>query len=389
MRKYLLILILTTALSGCGGSGSSTLNGLSGQGNFISTTVELEQRFVYALNTDSGTVSAFAVESAEAEGEHAHAHAKVLAQHDHEHGTEEEGTGLRELDSSPYSFPGNPPVGLAVGGDGRNLYLVDAQGSLSVNLIDGVTGLLTPGQSVATGISNPRLLRVSDSGDALAVLGDDLAIFALDDDGALSIGALVPNTQDWTDVRLQGDTGAAATASGAAGFRWSPGTTSTTFEIVLPGATRGQLALAAEGVFVVNREDRSLSQLSLGNNGALTLLQTFGLPQDLLDPQTIASLFDGEDLVVGDDDSVALLHPDEAGLEQEGIVDIDEVPTVLFPLPETTLVLAGHAQGVGFHVLEVSEEGMTVLQETSPEQAGVSAFGQAFRVEQVTAIINP
>lgn len=388
MRKYLTILILTASLSGCGGSGSSTLQGVTGQGNFISTTVELEQRFVYTLNSDSGTVGAFVLESGEAEGEHSHAHARVLAQHDH--GAEEEaGSELRELDSSPYTFPGNPPVGLAVDGSGRNLFLVDGQGQLSTNAIDGVTGLLTPGQTIASGVSNPRLLRISDSGDALAVLGDELAIFAIDEEGALSSRALVPTTQSWTDVRIAGDTGAAATATGAAGFRWSPGATSAVSEVVLPGATRGQVALAAEGVFVVNRDARSLSQLSLAGDGALTLVQTFPLSDDLLDPQTIAALFDGEDLVVGDSDTVVLLHPEGTDLEQEGTVAIDEVPTVLFPLPETSLVLAGHAQGAGFHVLEINDEGMSVLEEASPEQLGVSAFGQAVRVEQVTSIITP
>ena len=175
MRKTLFILILAAGLTSCGGSGGSTLGGDNAQGNFISTTVDLEQRFLYALNSAEGSVSGFLISSGEEEGGHDHAHQAVLTQHDHDHdhgGGEEPEEGFIELDSSPYTFGGAAPIDMVVDGDGRTLFLLDSAGNLRPNTIDGVTGLLTQLDPIPTGVTNPRMLRLSNSGDAVAVLGD-------------------------------------------------------------------------------------------------------------------------------------------------------------------------------------------------------------------------
>lgn len=393
MKKTILSLILATSLCSCGGSSSSSITGASNTGNFISTTVNLEQRFVYALNVDEGSVSGFVVASEEEGGGHDHAHGKVLAQHDHDHEGEEEAEGLQlqTLDSSPYTFAGAPPIDMAVDGEGRVLYLLDAAGNLKVSRIDGVTGLLSPQADIATGVTNPRLLRLSQGGDALAVLGDGLAVFGIDGEELAQRSFVLENTQGWTDVRLSGELGVGVSQTGAVGFRWLPGALIvTTPEVVLPGIVRGQVAYAEAGVFVVNTDDVSVSQmLQDEEDGTLSLTSTFALPEELTDPAAICSIFDGEDLLVSDSDSVVLLHPHEDELEEEGHAEIDQAPSLLFPVPESSFVLAAHAQGEGFHVLEVSEEGLLVLAELETEHGGVGAFGFAERFEQVTRTITP
>jgi hypothetical protein len=377
----------------CGNSGSSSLDGNTLEGNFISTTVDVERRFLYSLNREEGSVSGFLVVSEEEGGhDHEHAHGQILAQHDHEHegeGGEGEGLELQELDSSPYTFGGAPPIDMVVDGEGRNLFLLEATGQLRGNAIDGFTGLLAAGDAQLTSVANPRFLRLSDSGDAVAVLGDSLAIFAIDENGRLSPAAVLDGTQNWTDVRLQEGRGVGATQTGALGFLWQvgdplePGP-----EVALPGGNRGQIAYAQAGVFVVNGEDVSVTQLSQNQEGSLSLTATFPLPQELSDPQALTALFDGEDLLVADSDSVVLLHPHQDELEEEGHADLDQKPTVLFAVPESAFVLAGHAEGEGYHLLEVGEEGLAVLGEYETEHAGVSAFGFAERFERITETVS-
>ena len=389
MRKAFFSLLVAVSLTACGGSGSAGLDGSGISGNFISTTVEVERRFLYSLNREEGSVSGFLVVS-EDEGGHDHAHGQILAQHDHEpSGEGGEVLELQELDSSPYTFGGAAPIDMVVDGEGRNLFLLEASGELRANSIDGLTGLLTVGEAQATNVANPRFLRLSDSGDAMAVLGDSLAIFAIDENGLLSPAAVLDGTQSWTDVRLQEDRGVGATQTGAVGFLWQVGAPLDLGpEIALPGGRRGQIAYAQAGVFVVNGEDASVTRLSQNQQGSLALIATFALPEELTDPQALTALFDGEDLLVGDSDSVVLLHPREDGLEEEGHADLDQSPTVLFAVPESAFVLAGHADGEGYHLLEVGEEGLAVLGEYETEHAGVSAFGFAERFQRVTETVS-
>jgi hypothetical protein len=394
VRNTFISLLLVTTLSSCGGSGTSSLGGSTLEGNVISTTVEVEQRFLYALNSAEGSVSGFVLESGEETGhDHDHAHGRILAQeHDHDHGHgeegEPEGLELRELDSSPYTFGGAPPIDMAVDGHGETLFLLDNAGNLWANAIDGVTGLLTAGEPVATGVSNPRMLRISADGNALAVLGDGLAIYAIGE-GGLSARSFRDGTGGWSDVRVNGALGVGADSEGAIGFSWLPGAVIDTRPTVpLPGDGRGQIAYAEAGIFVVNGGDVSVSQLSQAEDGSLALVASFGLPDELTDPQTITSIFEGEDLLVGDSDSVVLLHPHEDELEEEGHVDLDQAPSVLFPIPESAFVLVGHAAGEGYHLLEVGEEGIEILEEAEGEHSGISAFGFAERVEQVTRTVN-
>ena len=389
MRKAFFSLLVAVSLTACGGSGSAGLDGSGISGNFISTTVEVERRFLYSLNREEGSVSGFLVVS-EDEGGHDHAHGQILAQHDHEpSGEGGEVLELQELDSSPYTFGGAAPIDMVVDGEGRNLFLLEASGELRANSIDGLTGLLTVGEAQATNVANPRFLRLSDSGDAMAVLGDSLAIFAIDENGLLSPAAVLDGTQSWTDVRLQEDRGVGATQTGAVGFLWQVGAPLDLGpEIALPGGRRGQIAYAQAGVFVVNGEDASVTRLSQNQQGSLALIATFALPEELTDPQALTALFDGEDLLVGDSDSVVLLHPREDGLEEEGHADLDQSPTVLFAIPESAFVLAGHADGEGYHLLEAGEAGLAVLGEFETEHAGVSAFGFAERFQRVTETVS-
>lgn len=396
MRRTLLSLVLATTLVSCGGSSqSSNLDGVPLQGNVLQTTVRVERRFLYALSREDGSVSGFVLETEAAGGHsHGHTHGKILAQHDHdhehEHGDGDEahaGLGATPLDSSPYTFP-ITPQDMVVGGAGETMFLLDRAGNLLAVRIDGFTGLLTPGQTTVTGVANPRLLRLSADGQAVAVLGDSLAVFALGGGGALAPAAGLDGTADWTDVRLNGQVGVGARPSGAIGFAWSPGARiSAQPEVALPGGTRGGAAYAEAGVFLVNTADRSLSQLSQDGQGVLTPVASFTLPDSLTDPQTVCAIF-GDDLLVGDSDSVALFHLHDGELEEEGHTEVDQTPSLLFPVPETNFVLAGHAQGEGYHVLEVGEDGLSVHEEAETERADVSAFGYAERTVQVTETVN-
>lgn len=410
MRKNLFILILAAGLNACGGSGSSSLGGTSLTGNTISTTVEVTNRYVYSLNAEDGTVSGFALPAEEAAGGHDHSHGHdhnhkmVLAQddheHDHEHDHDHEGEhdhdhegaeaefSLTELDGSPFALSGVAPIDMAVSPDGSTLYLLGASGQLFSYSISAETGQLTARPAVGSFVSQPRFLRLSEDGDALAVVGERTAILALGQGGEISTraNASTSDTSDWTDLRFDSEHGVAATAGGAAGFRWQPETAFTVQEVALPGAIRGQAAYADGGVFVVNTENASLSLLEQGEDGSLNLLANLDLPDELTDPRTLA--VSGEEVLVADSDSVVLLHLHDDHFDEEGHVDIDQVPTVLFPVPETAAILVGHAEGEGYHVLEIGEDGLTLLEEAGSEQHGVSAFGFAERVARITRTIT-
>ncbi len=419
MRKNLFILILAAGLTACGGSsGSSSLGGTTLSGNTISTTVDVTNRYVYSLNSEDGTVSGFALPAEEAAGGHDHSHEGhnhklVLAQddhdhdheheheHDHEHEEEHtdhehehehgEGAGefsLTELAGSPFVFPGVQPVDMLVSADGGALYLLGASGQVFPYTVQGGTGQLTPGTPVASFVNQPRFLRLSEDGRALAVVGERTTILTLGEGGAVSTraNASTSDTADWTDLRFDSEHGVAATSTGAAGFSWQPETAFTVQATALPGSIRGQAAYGEAGVFVVNTEDASLSLLEQADDGSLSVLATLALPEELTDPQTLS--VSGEELLVGDSDSVVLLHLHDDHFHEEGHVDIDQVPTVLFPVPETTSILVGHAQGEGYHVLEIAETGLVLVEEAGAEQHGVSAFGFAERVERITRTIS-
>ena len=72
MKKRVLSIVAAAMLAGCGGSGGGLGDqGFVGneQGNFISSTVEIEQRYLYILNSEDSTISGF-VFPAEAEEGH-------------------------------------------------------------------------------------------------------------------------------------------------------------------------------------------------------------------------------------------------------------------------------------------------------------------------------
>lgn len=391
MRKTLLILLIAAGLSACGTSGSSSLSSTAGSGSFLSSTVQLDQQFVYALSADQSQLVAYKIAGEEEGGGHDHDHGHVHAQHDqdhdHDHG-EADGSGLElvELDGSPYTLPGGSALSLIVAAEGRALIVLFTDGTLRNYPINGVTGLLGDPVSLPSRVDNPRKLRLSPEGDAIAVLGDDLALFPVDENGQLApLPAVVTHTQDWSDVALGHHGGAGATAQGAVGFSWERGgPVSTSSEVILPGTTRGGLAIAHDEVFVTNTEDQTVSQLSLDEeSGQLTLVKTFELPQEIEDPSTIAALFDGKDLLVGGTEAVVLLHHHEDELEEEGHVELDQTPSDFFSILETGFVLVAHADGEGFHLLRVGE-GLSVVSEFEEELSNFTSFGLARRIETVT-----
>lgn len=373
MRKTIVsILLMGFTLTSCGGSNdNSRLTGAGGvSGNFIRTTVNVERSFVYALSSQSSLLSGYVVAPAE-EGE------------------EEESTfEITALDGSPFTLAQGSVVDLVSDGEGQSLYLLTASGQIDIWTIDGFTGLLTLTGQVSTPVANARLLRVSTGGETLAVLGDDLAVYAIGE-GGLSAPAVLQGTQAWTDVRLSGGMGVGATSAGAVGFTFSPGVTiAAQTALPLPGNSRGQAVYIGSDVYVVNTADRSVSQLSQQAGGPLTLEQTFPLPAGLADPQTICALSEN-DLLVGDSDSVARLHIDESNLSPEAEADLDQTPTVLFPVPDTDQVLVGHEQGFGFTVLTSNEDVLELSGEADDQQPGASAFAFARRAEEVTRTTTP
>ncbi|MCA9777944.1 MAG: hypothetical protein KC800_14545 [Candidatus Eremiobacteraeota bacterium] len=381
MKKRVVSILAAAVLAGCGGSGGGLGQDFNAneQGNFISSTVEVEQRYLYVLNSDS-TVSGY-VFPAEAEEEgHDHAHGRILAQEEEEH----EGPEPVELDPSPFQLDHNP-IGMGLIGD-TFLVTLDAAGVVRTFEINGANGLFEESVESFTNVPNPRRLIVTE--DGLAVLGDNLHIYTVDSNGALSAPAFVPDTDDWVDVKLDGELAAASTPSGAVGFAWQTGSTvSTVFEVALPGATRGELAYAEEGLFVLNTDDGSVSRLSQDDSGELALEDTFDLGTELANPTLITGLFDGVDLMIADEDSVGLFHPEDGELENEGEAELERVPVTLFQLPESEAVFAGHADGEGSTTIlieEDSDEVLEVSEEPGPGGAGPTAFGYAERFEAVT-----
>lgn len=392
MKKLIFCTVLTACLAGCGGSGGTDLGLTAGdvqeQGNFITTTVEIEQRYLYTLNSGNGTVSGYVFPPAQ-EGEgHDHAHGRVLAQEDgHDHGEEEggeheEGPEPIELDPSPFDLD-HTPIDLSVVADSF-LVTLDDSGGIRVYVIDGVSGLFEFHSLLQTNIPNPRRLIVSDDA-GVAVLGDRVVIYELNSSGNLSAPAFFDSTSTWVDLKLDGRVGAASTSEGAVGFSWRPGSTITSlFPLTLPGATRGELTYAELGLFVVNTEDQSLSLLSQSESGEIFLEETFEVGPDLTDPTLITSLFDGEDLLVADADSATLFHPGLDELEDEGSADLERLPARLFFLPESEAVYVGHAIGDGTTTILIEEDGPEVLEEEGPGGPGAVSFGYAERIELVT-----
>lgn len=389
MRKTLLILLIAAGFSACGTSSSSSLSSPAGSGSFLSSTVQLDQQFVYALSADQSQLLAYEISGEDEGGGHDHEHGHVHAQHDHEHDHGDGGSAgleLVELDGSPYTLPGGEALSLVVVAEGRSLVVLFTDGTLRNYSINGVTGLLGEPTSLPSRVDNPRKLRLSPEGDAIAVLGDDLALFPVEANGELApLPAIVTHTQDWSDVALGHHGGAGATAQGAVGFSWERGgPVSTSSEVILPGTTRGGLALAHDEVFVTNTEDQTVSQLSQNEEtGQLTLVETFELPEVIEDPSAIAVLFDGEDLLVGGTEAVVLLHHHEDELEEEGHAELDQTPSDFFSILDTGFVLVAHAEGEGFHLLKVGE-GLSVVSEFEEELANVTSFGLARRIETVT-----
>ncbi len=413
MRKTILILLAAISFSACGGSGSSSLssNGLSG--SYLSSTVRLDQQFVYALSSDQSKIAAYRVagESDDGHGhDHGHVHAQAQAQasrvlaheghdhedeheheheddhdHDHGHGGGEAEFDLVELDGSPYALTGSQALSLVVPASGRSVIVLFADGDLRSYPIDGVTGLLGEPTVVPSRANNPRKLRLSPAGDSIAVLGDSLSLFPVDEQGAIApLPAVLGATQNWVDVALGDHGGAGSTAVGAVGFHWHRGgPVNGTIEVVLPGASRGGLAITEEAVFVTNTENNSVSELSQDEEGQLTLVGTSVLPHEAEEPTAITALFGGEDLLVGGSHGVVLLHHHEGELEEEGHLELDQVPTDLFGVPDTNYVLVAHADGEGFHLLEVAE-GLSLVGEFESELGKVTSFGVAHRIEIVT-----
>lgn len=377
MKKLILATILSATLAGCGGSSglTSVPGGTVGQGNFITTTVEVEQRYLYVLNSD-GSVSAF-VFPAEEEGEgHGHAHGRILAQEE-----EEEGPEATELDPSPFALD-HVPIDIGVAAE-TYLVTLDAAGVLRIHAIDVETGLVEFQSQLSTNVTNVRRLIVSEH--EIAVLGDQLSIYELSEEGLLSAPAFLDGTADWVDVALDHELATASTANGAVGFAWQTGTLiDPVFPVALPGATRGQVAYAGDGVFVLNSADNSVSQLSQEESGEIALVDTFALAAGLTNPTLMTSLFDGEDLLIADSDSVGLYHPGDGDLEDEGEADLDRVPVKLFDLPESEAVYAGHATGEGSTTILIEADGPEVLDEPGPGGFGPIGFGFAEGIAVIT-----
>ncbi len=197
------------------------------------------------------------------------------------------------------------------------------------------------------------------------------------------------NTQDWVDVELNGDLAVASTAAGAVGFQWSPGVQpDPLFEQLLPGNTRGDLAYAESGVFVVNRADNSISHISQAPNGEIALDETFDVSSSLTEPSQIVSIFGGEDLGVASSDSFVLFHfhAEEAELEDEGTVALERPANSLFAIPESEYVLVGHPSGPGSTVIAIEEEGPEELHQVGPGGDAPSGFGFAELTGSVTAV---
>lgn len=404
--RYLFLLLLFT---GCGGSdlggNSATFDFDRVTGNFITTTVEVERKFLYVLNRGDNTLSAFLIEEEEEGGhDHSHAHRQILAQHDdhddhHDHDHEdhedheehEEPLALTELDGSPYPLGATPAVDMIVDEEGRYLVILEQSGNLKSYAIDGLTGLVVLIDEETTQVQNPRRLNRSHHGRDIAVLGDSASLHEVDSDGNLSVGAVVVGTSDWSDLKLDGSNAVASTPNGVVGFQWSPGRNiNLFFSVVLPGATRGDLTYSEAGVWVVNQQHNSLSLLTQQANGEIALLDTYSLPASLTAPTLIATLFDGEELAVTDDDTFVVLHLHDDELEAEAELELDRVPVRIFDLPESEFVLLGHQSGEGSTMVHFhdEEDGLELHEEHGPGGPAAFNFGFSERVQTVEQTRN-
>ncbi len=362
-------------LVGCGGSnGSSLVPNSAGfqQGNFITTTVDIEQQFLYTLNSDN-TVSAWVVSGDEEEAE------------------EEESVGLslRPLDGSPFTLSASPLVDLVVTDDGTSLFLLESNGGLLRFAIDGQSGLLTPFPRVETGISNARLLKLSEDGTALAALGDELAIYAVREE-SLSQASVLEQTGDWSDVAVSGTIGIGATGTGAVGFSWAPNTiVSVSPAVSLPGNRRGQVAYAAERAYVLNSEDNSISSFSQERNSSLTLIATSTLDAILEAPFLLVATPEQDQLLSADSGTVTLIDIEGDSLNPRSFLAVEQAPTRLFPVVGTDLVLVGHTAGRGFTTLSIAEgTDLELAAEADPDAPGTTSFGDARRNERVTQTVK-
>lgn len=396
LKKSIVSVLLAAYTVGCGGSGGVPV--ASTGGNFVSTTVEVEQRFLYVLNSDS-TVSAFVFPEEEEGHDHDHAHGRVLAQEDHEHEEEHEheddheheedhehehGGGEatevepEELAFSPIRLGGTTLIDIAMIEDGH-LVTLDASGTLTLYAIDVLTGQLSELGSARSGVNAPR--RLYTSHEHVAVLGERLSLSELSE-GELSDTLTLEGTDDWVDVELGEHIGAASTAAGAEGFTWTEDQVSTPTAIALPGAVRGEIAFADGHYFVANTADGSLSKLAQSSDGALDLEETY--PLDFSAPGILTPLFEGADLLLAGVDTVVLLHPEGEELEEEARAELPRVPSRLFDLPESDVVLVGHDSGIGSTELHFEGEEIEVHEESGPGGLAPQAFGWVERRGVVT-----
>lgn len=386
MKKLSLFLLLLLA-AGCGGSsdikGTSTgFDFDSTQGNFITTTVVVERKFLYLLNRGDNTLSAYLLDGEEEGHSHSHSHNRIVAQEIHEE------LSLTELDGSPYSLGSDTLVDMVVDPQGRYLVVLDQAGKLRSYSIEGLSGLVTLVDESGTAVANPRRLTRSYNGFEIAVLGDSASIHQVDNEGRFSTGATVDNTTGWSDLRVDGVNAVAATSEGAVGFQWSPGSRPGIFSsVALPGTTRGEVTYSQSGVWVLNRSDSSVSLIEQQPNAELSVLETFRLPPSLINPSLISALFEGEDLAVADADTLVILHAHDGEIEAEGEVELARAPNRIFGLPESEFVLLGHDSGVGstlLHIVEGEPLEIEVHEKSGP--GGVAPFGFGFseRIQTVT-----
>ncbi|MFA7484236.1 MAG: hypothetical protein WC314_27325 [Vulcanimicrobiota bacterium] len=374
--KRIIILIAAALLVGCGSSGGGGVPGTNRPGNFLSTTVEIEQRYLYVLDSEDPAISIFTFPLEVEEGHgHGHAHAQAMNQETHEddHDHDHEGSELDELENSPFALD-HLAIDMAVVNNDF-LATLDPAGAVRSFALNR-TGLESKGL-LNSGVSNPRRLLLHSGG--VAVLGDSLVVLQMDGFGEFSTLARIDATVDWVDAKLNGGVGAASTSVGAVGFSLDGGG----FEVPLPGAGRGELAYAAEGLYVLNTADGSVSLLSQGSDGSLALERTIPLGT-LSNPTHILALFDGEDLLIANSDSVGLFHPHEGDLEEEGFTALEREPVRLFHVPESELIYVGHAEGEGSTLVRLEETGLETADESGPGHHAPSAFGVADRVDLVT-----
>lgn len=383
MKKIALFLALLVCGCGSSGSGNSISSGFdfsAANGNFITSTVDVERQFLYTLNKGDNSLSVFLLDDSQEEA--AHVHSQALFQED-----EAAEFTTTELDGSPYSLGSATLVDMMVDQQGRYLVTLDTSGTLHSYGIDGITGLLTQLDERTTAVASPRSLERSYHGGSVAVLGEVASLHQIDADGKFSNGAVVTNTVNWTGIALNGNLAVGATPNGAASFLWSPGfTPSPINEVTLPGASRGQVTYSNSGVWVLNRADGSVSNLSQQSNGDIALNQTFALPTSLTQPRFLASLHGGQDLAVADEDTFALLHPGTGNLETEAQTDLPRVPNRIFGVPGTPFVLLGHDTGTGSTLLHIADGETVTLEVQDPGPGGNSpfGFGYASRLETVT-----